>query len=177
MASDEFKSSAMQKVRTPVEDALATWSALRVEVAQPHHDDDAANQLIILSRAMGRSSSTGRRRTAFPTSQPAWTGTGRILGSMRMHWYEARGTGPRQGITFRQPIDWMPRLPAMFHEVVAHVVAQVLSLPMTQTMLDAACKATDIGQGELITEHHELLRLKFPRLMVSILDTPEHLSR
>ena len=38
VASDEFKASALRRCGRPVEDALATWNALRVEVAQPHHD-------------------------------------------------------------------------------------------------------------------------------------------
>ena len=71
----------------------------------------------------------------------------------------------------------MPRLPATFREVVEYVVGQVLFVPMTQTLLDAACKATDIGPRDLIDEDHLLIRFKFPRLMVSILDTPEHLCR
>jgi hypothetical protein len=177
VASDEFKASAMKKVRTPVEDALATWNALRVEVARPRHEDDAAHQIIIVSRAMGQVVYDWRAPNGFPDVGPAWTGTGRNLGSMRMHWYAAQGSWPDRGITFQRPMDWMPRLPASFHEVVEHVVGQVLSLPMTRTMLDSACAATDIDGQETIHEGHALLGLKFPRLMLSILDTPEHLSR
>jgi hypothetical protein len=96
---------------------------------------------------------------------------------MRMHWYAAQGSWPNGGITFQRPMDWMPRLPASFRQVVEHVVGEVLQLPMTQTMLAAACAATDIEERATIDEDHPLLGLKFPRLMLSILDTPEHLSR
>ena len=57
-------------------------------------------------------------------------------------------------------------------------MGEVLNLPMTQTMLDAACEATDIGRARPDRPaQHALVTFKFPRLMVSILDTPEHLSR
>ncbi len=177
VASDEFKASALQKVRTPVEDALATWSALRAVVAQPHHDHDAGNQFINVSKAIGQVVYDWPAPNGFPDVSGAWTGAGRILGSMRAHWFAAGGFWPDQGITFPKPIDWMPRLPARFDAVVEHVVGEVLNLPMTATMLDAACEATEIGRHDTIDPSHALVKFKFPRLMVSILDTPEHLSR
>lgn len=177
VASEEFKASAMQKVRTPVEDALATWGVLGVEVARPRHEDDAGNQFINFSKRIGQVVFDWPAPNGFPDVAAAWTSSGRMLGSMRAHWSAAGANWPTLGIVYPGSLDWMPQLPAMFEDVVAHIVGLVLSVPMTQTMLDAACTACDIDERDVITEQHALLRAKFARLMVSILDTPEHMSR
>lgn len=177
VASSEFQSSAMLKVRTPVEDALATWTAVGAVVAQPNDIHDAANQFINISKSIGQVVYDWPTPDAFPDLAPAWTGSGRMLGSMRTHWYAASGTWPNQGISFPAPLDWMPQLPTTFDNVVEAVVAKTLFIPMTSTMLQSACIATDITATEMIDETHPLITLRFPRLLVSLLDTPEHLSR
>ncbi len=178
VASSEFQASTRQKVRTPVEDAVATWTAVRATVAQPNDIHDAANQFINISKSIGQVVYDWPTPDAFPDVAPAWTGSGRMLGSMRTHWYAASGTWPNQGISFPSPMDWMPQLPTTFDNVVQQVVAKTLFMPMTSTMLQAACVATDLTPNEVIDDaSHPLIALRFPRLLVSILDTPEHLSR
>ncbi len=177
VASDEFKGSAMKKVRTPVEDALASWTTVGAVVAQPNDIHDAANQFINVSKAIGQVVYDWPTPDAFPDLGPAWTGSGRILGSMRTHWYAASGSWPNQGISFPSPLDWMPQLPTTFDNVVDYVVGKTLFMPSTSTMLQAACVATDIHPNDVIDSTHPLITLRFPRLLVSILDTPEHLSR
>ncbi len=177
VASGEFKATVMNKVRTPVEDALATWTAVGAVVAQPRSDQAAANQFINVSKAIGQVVFDWPTPDAFPDLAPAWCNAGRLLGSMRVHWYASSGSWPNEGISFKAPIEWMPRLPALFSDVVDHVVQRMLFLPSTPDMLQAACLATDLGADDVIDETHPLIRYKFPRFMVSILDTPEHLSR
>jgi uncharacterized protein (DUF1800 family) len=177
LASDEFLGSARRKVRTPVEDAVATWSALGVSVARPRHEADAANQLIVVSGWMGQVVYDWPTPDGFPDLGRAWTGSARILGSMRLHWSAARGLWPKQGITYKTPMDWMPVLPATFADVVDHVVRTTVFLPCSPRMLEAACLATDISPNEVIDASSPLIRYKFPLLMVTILDSPEHFSR
>jgi hypothetical protein len=177
VASAEFKASAMQKVRTPVEDALATWTAANVVVLPPHSDQDAANQFINVSKAIGQVVLDWPTPDAFPDLAPAWCNSGRLLGSMRVHWFASIGAWPNQGIVFKTPIDWMPQLPTLFSNVVDHVVQTMLFTPSTPDMLKTACMATDIQPTDMIDSAHQLIMFKFPRFMVSILDTAEHLSR
>ncbi|MDX6297144.1 MAG: hypothetical protein QOI51_1001 [Nocardioidaceae bacterium] len=177
VASAEFKRSVLGKVRTPVEDALASLTALRAVVARPHHDQDAANQIVNVSRTIGQVVYDWPQPSGFPDVAAAWTGSGRILGSMQAHWDAASGAFPRQGMTLPPPMDWMPSLPTTFDNVVDRVVRRMLFLPCTPTMLRAACVATEIGPREMIHPTHPLVTHRFPRLAVTILDTPEHLSR
>jgi uncharacterized protein (DUF1800 family) len=177
VASNEFQTSIMMKVRTPVEDALATWTAVGAVVAQPHGDQDAANQFINVSKAIGQVVYDWPTPDAFPDLGPAWCNAGRLLGSMRVHWYASSGSWPNEGITFKAPIDWMPQLPAMFSDVVDYVVQNTLFMKATPDMVNAACLATDLDANEMIDSTHPLIKYKFPRFMVSILDTVEHLSR
>ena len=177
VASAEFTASAMLKTRTPVEDAVATMSVLRAQVAQPKTPADAANQLIFVSGAAGQVLFTWPTPDAFPDVASAWTGAGRMLGSMKIHWYAVNGNWPSAGVTYRKPMDWLPQLPTMFSNVVDYVVRSTLFMPCTATMLKAACVATDCRPTEIIDEMHPLTTYRFPCLLVSILDSPEHYSR
>ena len=177
VATNEFKNSTMQKVRTPVEDALATWTAARATISRPRHDQDAGNQLVNVTRSIGQVVYDWPSPNGFPDVAPAWTGSGRILASIRAHWWTASGWFPNQGISYPDPIDWMPTLPATFADVIAYVVANTLFIDCTDTMLKAACAATDIAADAQITKTHPLITYKFPRFMVSILDAAEHLMR
>jgi uncharacterized protein (DUF1800 family) len=177
VASSEFQASIMKKVRTPVEDALATWTAVGAVVTLPKGDQDAANQFINVSKAIGQVVYDWPTPDAFPDLAPAWCNAGRLLGSMRVHWYASSGTWPNGGITFRSPIDWMPQLPAMFSDVVDHVVQNSLFMRSTPAMLQAACLATELSPNEMIDSTHPLIKYKFARFLVTVLDTVEHLSR
>ncbi|MGI8702012.1 MAG: DUF1800 domain-containing protein [Nocardioidaceae bacterium] len=175
--SDEFRGSEGRKVRTPVEDAVATWAAVRVEVTKPNDPQDGANQLIDIGKAIGQVVYDWPAPNGFPDVADAWSGAGRMLGSMRAHWSAASGFWPQQGVSFPPPMAWMPPLPATFGEVVDFVVRSMLYVECSAKMLNAACVATGIGPHEVIDKDHALLAYKLPRLLVSILDTPEHLSR
>lgn len=175
--SEEFQGSVMRKVRTPVEDAVATWAAVRAEVAKPSEPQDAANQFINISRSIGQVVYDWPPPNGFPDVAPAWSSAGRLLGSMRVHWSAASGGWPDQGIAFPKPLDWMPQLPTSFAHVVDYVARSLLYVECTALMLNAACVATGIGPREEIDQGHALLEYKLPRLLVSLLDTPEHLSR
>lgn len=175
--SEEFQGAVMRKVRTPVEDAVATWAAVRADVAQPDDPQDAANQFINISKAIGQVVYDWPAPNGFPDVAEAWSSAGRLLGSMRAHWSAASCAWPDQGISFPSPRDWMPNLPAPFAEIVDDVARSTLYIECTALMLNAACVATGIGPREVIDVGHALLDYKFPRLLVSLLDTPEHLSR
>ena len=177
VASDEFKVAGGRKIRTPVEDAVATWCALDVTVAEPHQPSDAGNQFIVVSSWMGQVIYDWPTPDGFPDLGADWTGPARVLGSMRLHASTAGGWWPRLGITYRTPLDWAPTLPTTFDVVVDHVVRTTLFIPCTPTMLLAACVATDCQPTEVIGRAHPLITRGFPSLLVSILDTPEHVSR
>jgi uncharacterized protein DUF1800 len=176
VASNEFKNSAMQKVRTPVEDAVATWGTLGVKVDKPVNASDAANQFLNFSKGIGQVAYDWPSPEGFPDELPDWTDSGRMLGSMRAHWLAAIGH-PTDGITYKTPMQWVPQLPTTFDNVVDYVARVVLRMECTPTMLQAACVATDCSATTMIDATHGLIRFKFPRLIVSLLDTPEHLSR
>ncbi len=177
VASKEFQAAAMRKVRTPVEDAVATWAAVRVDVKRPNGAQDAANQLIDIGKAIGQVVYDWPAPNGFPDVAAAWSGAGRMLGSMRAHWSAATGSWPIQGISFPTPLDWTPVLPTTFDKVVDYVVRRLLFVECTPVMLRAACVATGIRPKEMIHKTHALIEFKFPRLLVSLLDTPEHLTR
>jgi uncharacterized protein (DUF1800 family) len=178
-ASDEFNdpSGFGGKLRTPVEDALATWAMLGVSVDPPQTDDSAANEIVQVSRAIGQTVYDWPAPNGFPDVAPAWDGAGRILGSFHEHWMAAGGYWPNEGITFVPPADWVPTLPAQFSDVVDHVARTLLQVPATHTMQLAAQKATGLTAQSMVESDGLLMKFRFGWLLVSLLDTPAHLSR
>lgn len=176
VASDDFQEAVDLKVRTPVEDAIATFAALNAQFAKPSSPTDAANQFNGVSKGIGQVVYDWPTADGFPDVMPAWIDPGRVLGSMRAHWLAAIGH-PTDAITYRTPIQWAPQLPTTFDNVVDYVARSLLYRPSTPTMLQAACVATDCKTTTMIDAGHALIRYKFPRLLASLLDTPEHLSR
>lgn len=177
VASQEFKDSVGMKVRTPIEDAIATWAVLQVQVAEPKADKDAANQILNLSQSIGQQMFDWLRPDGFPDTADAWTGASRLLGSMRAHWLTAGSFWPRSGITWQAPTYWLPKLPIRFDLLVDHVSRLMLARPSSDALLQAACLATDCKPSDIITPLHRLVKTRLPWLYVTVLDTPDHLTR
>ncbi len=177
VASDEFRGSVLAKVRTPVEDAVATWAAIGAVVQEPHSVQDAANRLVNFGNGIGQVAYDWPTPEGFPDVQAAWIGAGRLLGSMHAHWYAASGFFPKAGIIYRPAMDWMPQLPTTFDEVVDYVARNLLFLPCTPTMLEAACVATDTDPLDMVSDTSVLIKFGFPWLLCALLETTEHLSR
>lgn len=179
VSSDEFWASVDQKVRTPLDDTVATCRVLGVTVLAPAQADSFANRVMGIANSVAVYSWS--RPDGPPDSAGSWATTTRILNSLRMHWGMAGGSYPRNQVQYRTPLQHLPTpypergLP--FRLVVDHLSRTLLGRVSTSRLLQSACIGCDIEPDEVISPGHALIGWKFPRLLAVLLDSPAHLTR
>ena len=94
-----------------------------------------------------------------------------------MHYALAGGWWPNREVTYRSPASWLPQPSIRFDRLVDHLSRTLTGRPSTSTLLRACCEAVDVAPAETITAAHGLVRWKMPRLLVTFLDQPAHLTR
>jgi uncharacterized protein (DUF1800 family) len=173
--TDEFWASAGQKVRTAIDDVVATARVLQVRAKAPVRDTDFAN---VISHGIDDTLVYQWPRPDGPPDRAAVSAsTTRMLNSWRMHWQLGGGYWPKTGVAYRAPKRFLPKSGMRFDELVDHMCRVLLGRPSTTALLEAACKGCDVPPGEKITRKHAVMRHKFPRLTSAVLDTVEHMTR
>jgi len=175
--STEFKGARGAKLRDPSEDLVATYRALGVEVARPRGEEDAANAVLWQSSTIGLAPMEWPRPDGQPMDNRAWATPARALASMEVHWSLAGGWWPSKGVTYRQPLDWVPELPITFAELVDHLSRRLHGRPSSSGVLKAMCTALTLAPTEVITADHALVKWRFNRLLGAFLDHPLHYER
>lgn len=181
--SREFKAAAGQKVRDPSEEVVATYRALRVTLSDPPAGDNshAARAILWQAASVGAVPFEWPRPDGQPIDNASWASPARLLASMETHWSMAGGWWPSDGIRYRTPQAWMPRPRLRYDLLVDHMCQQLLGRPSTRTLLKACVQACPgdwrVRPSSVITAEHPLMRWGFHRLVVTILDSPDHLTR
>ena len=175
VASDEFWASAGAKVRTPIDDVVATCRALRVTAQAPTSKSSFANALgwTINSTLVYH----WPRPDGPPDAGEVWAAPTRMLNSWQMHWGLAGGWSPGQQATYLTPASYLPQASIRFDKFVDHLCRVLLGRGSTPVLLDAACEGTGTGVAEVVTVDHAVIRWKFYRLAAVLLDSPEHMTR
>jgi hypothetical protein len=173
----EFKAAINAKVRTPIEDVVATYRSLGVKVSRPRGDTSTANAILWQTSNLGMMPFAWPRPDGQPDSNLAWSSASRLLGSFDIHYTMSGGWWPKVGATYRKPATWVPEFPLRFDCLVDHLSRTLLGRRSTDALLKACCQATGTSPREKITRTHPLIRWKMPRLLTTVLDTPAHMTR
>jgi len=175
VGSDEFWASAGRKVRTPIDDVVATCRVIGVRAQAPVNLSSFVNELSwTLSSTLVFQ---WPRPDGAPDSADVWASTTRMLNSWSMHWAMAGGWWPNGEARYRRPKAFLPRSGIRYDELVDHLSRVVLGRRSTSRLLKAACEGCDVDPAEIITRRHEVMSWKFPRLLAVLLDSPEHMTR
>ena len=177
VASDEFKAAAGSKVRTPTDDVIASHRALGTEILEPVGEESGANCILWQTASIGQMPFDWARPDGQPEDNRSWSSASRLLASFDIHYGLAGRWWPKQDMTYRAPVDWMPAPSLPFDALVAHLSEQVLGRELSARMLQSACQALALQPGTIITASHAVIRWKFPVLMTTLLDSPDHLHR
>lgn len=177
VASTEFRSSALKKIRTPDEDVVASYRALGARIAKPGSDQAAANAILWQTHTIGQGPFSWPRPDGRPDRAEAWTSVSRMLGSFDVHLNLAGGWWPTRAVTYKKPYQWLPQQRIRFDQFVDHLSRTILGRRSTATLLKACCEAADCRPGTIITRDHAVIRWEMPRLLTVFLDNPYHLSR
>jgi uncharacterized protein (DUF1800 family) len=172
----EFKDSVGAKVRTPADDAVATYRALRVQAKRPTANDSFANAIAFQTEAMGQRVFDWPAPDGFPLLNESWVGVSRMLNSFQTHHHQAGGYYPKRDVKHRAPQAWLPKLPARFDDVVDHVCRELLVRPATPQLQRAASIRLQIAGTERVTRT-DLPQHKLIRLLDTLLDSPQHMTR
>jgi uncharacterized protein (DUF1800 family) len=175
VASDEFVRSAGRKVRTPVDDLVATCRVLGVDALAPTSGSSFAHAIAWMPRSMLLYQ--WPRPDGAPETNADWASAARMLSSFRMHWLLAGGYYPSSAVRYRTPASWLPQKQIRLDRYVDHVCRMLLGRGSTSTDLKAVCQATGRRPTETVTAKHPLARWMFVRMAVVLLDSPDHMSR
>ena len=175
VATDEFAASAGAKVRTPVDDLVATVRVLGVTATAPRDDASFATAIAYLPRSMLLYS--WPRPDGAPETNADWASGARMLASFRMHWLLAGGYYPHTGVRYRSSHSWLPRSGIRVDQYVDHVARMLLGRGSTALEVKAVCQATGRGPAEPVTSRHPLTSYLFVRMAIVLLDSPDHMSR
>jgi len=173
----DFAASQDQKARTPVEDAVAAYRALRMMPKKPVREDDFANSIVFQVANLGYRPFSWPRPDGPPDVADAWSSVGRMLGSFHLHGVLANGSSPATGVTYRKLPAWLPAFPATVQQIVDHVSSQLLARRPTARMSTAVSQRLEFPLDRVIRSFDELADYRARRLLACLLDTPQHMSR
>lgn len=174
----EFASSAGLKVRTPSEDLIATWRAMRATTTgAPVASTDASSIVLYLAQTMGQLPYAWPRPDGYPDVADAWSSSIRMIKSWNMHGSFAGSTAFTSGGSFPAPSTWLPVLPAPLSEVGRTMCRLLLHRDPSPAMLQGISQACGYDLSTSITPNHPAVTAYFPRLLHILLDSPQHMKR
>lgn len=175
--SPEFAASDGAKLRSPIEDVVATMRVLRVQFARPSTNGSAANVLLWISTCAGQSPLAWPRPDGAPVTNASWSAPARMIAAFNMHAQAASGAFPSKEIAYRPDASWLPEKRMRLDLLVDHLSRVLLHRPSTPTLLQACCLATGKPPGEIITRTHPIVRWHMHKLLRTVLDHPNHFLR
>jgi uncharacterized protein (DUF1800 family) len=179
VASRSFQQAHGKKVRDPGEDVVATYRVMGVKLKKPtgeEADGSALQSLVWQTDSIGVQPFTWGQPNGQPIDNESWSSPARLLASMRFHLGVAGGWAD-VATGYRDPERWLPGRHPRFDELVDHLCQQLLHRESTKKLLKACCTAVDVKPYDPIDKEHELVRWRFPSLLATLLDSPDHLSR
>ena len=130
VASDEFWGSAGQKVRTAIDDVVATCRVLRMKAKAPQRQRSFARAI---SNSIDDTLVYHWPRPDGPPDRAAVSAsTTRMLNSWRMHWQLGGGLYPNEDVAFRPPVKFLPDSGMRFDQLVDHMCRTLLGRPSTR---------------------------------------------
>ena len=172
-AHPEFLTSEGLKVRTPVQDLVATARALDVQVNAPTSTNSWAFHANYVHG--GPRLFSWPRPDGPPLTGRAWSSASRLFSSYKMHRNQAGGYYPPQA-TYRKGASWLPTKGMRFDAYVDHLCRSWLGRAADARLVQAACQVTSISASTTITATHAAATYRFVRLANALLDTPDHMT-
>ena len=127
VASEVFWASVGQKVRSPVDDVVASVRALGVKVQAPTGRASFAHELSVSIKSVKLFQ--WPRPDGPPDTADAWCSASRMLASWRNHWGLAGGYWPDGQAVYRKPASYLPQDRIRFDLLVDHVSRRCSASP------------------------------------------------
>ena len=176
----EFLTSPGQKSRTPVADMVATARVLDIDVQPPGASNAYAYNANWANG--GPALFSWPRPDGPPVVGQMWSSASRVFASFDMHLNHAGGYWPK-GATYRSAPSWLPATSVRFDDYVEHLSRTWLGKPADARLQKAATTAVTgpekwavVTASTTVTKDHNLADWLFPRLVIALLDTPDHMT-
>ncbi|MBA2694336.1 MAG: DUF1800 domain-containing protein [Actinobacteria bacterium] len=173
----EFGSAVSSKVRTPLEDVIATYRVLDVRAQRPRTPSDFANAVVFMTNCMGQRPFEWPRPDGPPDAAEAYTSASRMLASWTTHQSLAGGFTPTSGVVYREPYSWLPPLPATVGEIIDDVGRRVLARPSNTLIRRAAAARMGLPLRTRVRTPADIAERRISALLACLLDTPQHMTR
>lgn len=172
----DFLRSRGKKVRTPVEDYVATVRALNLTLRAPRSDKSFVNAMHWQYRSAGQAPFDWPNPDGFPETNAAWSSTGRLLATFGIHRTLAAGWWPTNDVSRPSDKTWLPHLPGTLQDVINHVGVRMLGQKPGHDLSKGIATLLDIPLKRKLRRkdfHYWTLR----SITASLLDSPVHLHR
>jgi uncharacterized protein (DUF1800 family) len=177
----EFLTSEGLKALTPYDDLVATTRVLDVDISAPTSEGSWATAVRYISGADLLFS--WPRPDGPPLVGSAWSSASRMIASFDMHINLAGGWWPTKDATYHAPASWLPVPSLRFDAYVDHLCRLWLGRAADARLLRAATEAVTgsaswavITPSTTITAQHQIGSWEFYRLVIALLDTPDHMT-
>ena len=172
----DFAHSVDDKVRTPSQDAIATYRALGVVPHKPTAGDHFGTAVPYVLGDMGESPFTWPAPNGFPEPAGAWASVGRIRSSWDMHYFTAGGYWPAKGVTRPKPHSYLPAGSVRLEDAVDHLSRRLLGRPATADCVKAATQLTEL-KADAIIKRDSVGDWRAVQLITTVLNSPDHLRK
>jgi uncharacterized protein (DUF1800 family) len=175
----DFRSSADLKVRTPVEDAVASYRALGVRPTKPTQDGAFAKDFHWLVSDMGQQPFDWPRPDGAPDLAESWSGASRVLRCFEVHHTAAAGWWPVKDVTYQTEHTWLAglALPATLDQVTDHISRKVLSRPASDNLQQAAAARMGLSRGYEVRTVSDMPMWRLQYVLAAALNSPDHMHR
>jgi hypothetical protein len=177
----EFLTSEGRKVRTPYADVVAAARILDIQAHSPTSSSSWANALNYMHGAAQLFS--WPRPDGAPITNAPWSAASRLFASYVMHQNFSGGWWPTEAVTYRAYGSWLPAPQVRFDRYVDHLCRLWFGKAADARLLLAANQAVTrpeawavITPSTVVDKNHQLAGWGFPRLVMALLDTPDHMT-
>ena len=172
-AHPEFLTSEGSKVRTPEADLVAMSRAMDVNATTPTSEHSFATWANYVHG--GAPLFTWPRPDGVPMTGDAYSSISRVFASLQMHMNFGSGAFPNEGVTYRSGASWLPAKTVRFDAFVDHLSRMWLGRSASDLLQSAASQAVGLSAGTSLNASSVSGSWTYPRLVMAIFDTPNHM--
>jgi hypothetical protein len=170
----EFLTSEGSKVRTPVDDLVAMGRAMEVDVTTPTSEHSFASWANYVHG--GDTLFSWPRPDGAPLTGEAYSSISRVFNSLQMHLNIGAGSFPSEGVKYRAGSSWLPAPSIRFDALVDHLCRTWLGRSADTRIQNSASQAVGVAPSALIDSVRMGGSWTYPRLVMAIFDTPQHMT-
>ena len=175
----DFTAAVGTKLRTPLEDCVGMIRATGIRV-DPVDPIDVANSAFLnlawMPAKAGQPLQGWSRPDGYPDASTAWDGPSRAGAMLAWHWVAASRDDPTFARATRPGgAELLPRSSMRFDQYVDHLSRQLLGIAATDRLVRAACAATGLSIATKVNSSSAATNEDWPRLLVSLFDSPDWL--